>query len=122
MANNFRISTHRNDENLHLKLMGDFDGTSAFELLNVLKGKSDRTSKVFIHTSGLRNIYPFGLNVFHNNLNVLKGKFAEFVFTGENACQLAPEKPMSFDLSISTIPLVEQSGKRSSTLSYQREA
>jgi hypothetical protein len=102
--------------------MGDFDGTSAFELLNVLKGKSDRTSKVFIHTSGLRNIYPFGLNVFHNNLNVLKGKLAEFVFTGENACQLAPEKPMPFDLSISTIPLVEQSGKRSSTLSYQREA
>ena len=72
MAKNFRISTHRNDENLHLKLIGD--GTSAFELLNVLKGKSDRTSRVFIHTSGLRNIYPFALNVFHNNLNVLKGE------------------------------------------------
>lgn len=122
MAKNFRISTHRNDENLHLKLMGDFDGTSAYQLLNVLKGKSDRTSKVFIHTSGLRNIYPFGLNVFHDNLNVLKGKCVGLVFTGENACQLAPEKPMPFDLSISTIPLVEQSGKRSSTLSYQREA
>ena len=122
MAKNFRISTHRNDENLHLKLMGDFDGTSAFELLNVLKGKSDRTSKVFIHTSGLRNIYPFGLNVFHNNLNVLKGKLVELVFTGENASRLAPEKAVLSDFTISTIPLVEQSGKRSSTLSYQREA
>jgi len=122
MAKNFEISTHRNDENLHLKLMGDFDGTSAFELLNVLKRKIDRTSKVFIHTNGLRNIYPFGLSVFHNNLNVLKGKCVELVFAGENACRLAPEEPMPFDLAISTIPLVEQSGKRSSTLSYPREA
>lgn len=116
MAKNFKISTHRNDQNLHLKLMGDFDGTSAFELLNVLKRNSNRTSKVFIHTSGLRNIYPFGLNVFHNNLNVLKGKLAELVFTGENASRLAPEKPMFSDMIISTIPLVEQSGKSSSTL------
>ena len=116
MAKNFKISTHRNDENLHLKLMGDFDGTSAFELLNVLKGKSDRTSKVFIHTRGLRNIYPFGLNVFHNNLNVLKGKFVELVFTGENACRLAPEKPMPFALTISNIPPVGKSAKCSSTL------
>ena len=116
MAKNFKISIHRNDENLHLKLMGDFDGTSAFELLNVLKGKSDRTSKVFIHTRGLRNIYPFGLNVFHNNLNVLKGKFVELVFTGENACRLAPEKPMFSDMIISTMPLIEQSAKCSSTL------
>jgi len=37
MAARFRISIHRNSENLHLKLMGDFDGTSAHELLNVLK-------------------------------------------------------------------------------------
>ena len=116
MAKNFKISTHRNDENLHLKLIGDFDGTSAFELLNVLKGKSDRTSRVFIHTSGLRNIYPFALNVFHNNLNVLKGKCVELVFTGENACRLAPEEPMPFDLAISTIPPVSKSVKSSSTL------
>lgn len=34
MAANFRISTHRNSENLHLKLYGDFDGTSAHELIN----------------------------------------------------------------------------------------
>ena len=116
MAKNFKISTHRNNENLHLKLMGDFDGTSAFELLNVLKREIDRTSKVFIYTSSLRNIYPFGLNVFHNNLNVLKGKCVELVFTGENACRLAPEKAMFSDMIIPTIALVEQSGKCSSTL------
>lgn len=50
MAARFRISIHRNSENLHLKLMGDFDGTSAHELLNVLKRYSTRTARIFIHT------------------------------------------------------------------------
>ncbi len=94
MATNFRISVHRNGENLHLKLIGDFDGTSAHELLNVLKRYCDRTSRVFVHTSGLRNIHPFGLSVFHNNLDVLNGKSIKFEFTGENASQIAPEKSL----------------------------
>ena len=29
MAVNFRIVIHRNDENLHLQMIGDFDGSSA---------------------------------------------------------------------------------------------
>jgi hypothetical protein len=34
MASNFRIFAHRNSDSLHLKPAGDFDGTSAFELLD----------------------------------------------------------------------------------------
>jgi len=37
MAANFRISVHRSSDSLHMKLMGDFDGSSAWELLNVLR-------------------------------------------------------------------------------------
>lgn len=120
MATNFRISAHRNSENLHLKLMGDFDGISAHELLGLLKRYSNRTLKAFIHTSCLGNIHPFGLNVFHNHLDVLKGKSLELVFTGENASQLTPEKPMLFDLIISTIPLIAISGTTISSLSSMR--
>ena len=36
MAQNFKISTHRTIENLTIRLVGDFDGSSAFELLNAL--------------------------------------------------------------------------------------
>jgi len=104
MATNFRISVHRNSENLHLRLMGDFDGISAHELLGNLKRCSHRTSKVFIHTSCLGDIHAFGLNVFHNHLDVLKGKSLELVFTGEYAFQLAPEKPLLFGLNIFTDP------------------
>ena len=87
MATNFKINAIANGGVLHLKLKGDFDGTSAHELLTTLKKRADRTSRVFIHTGGLRSIHPFGLNVFRSNLNVLKGQSLELVFTGENALQ-----------------------------------
>jgi len=120
MATNFKISVHRNSENLHVKLIGDFDGISAHELLDILKRYSNRTSKVFIHTSCLRNIHPFGRNVFHSHIDVLKGKSMALVFTGENASQLAPEKPVLFDLIISTVPPVANSGTTPSALSSMR--
>jgi hypothetical protein len=110
MAINFRIFVHRNGENLHLKLIGDFDGTSAHELLSVLKRYCNRISRVFIHTSCLRDIHALGRNVFQANLDVLNGQSITLVFTGENASKLAPEKPMFSDLMLSTIPLVDRSG------------
>jgi len=117
MAARFRISIHRNSGNLHLKLMGDFDGASAHELLNVLKRYSARTARIFIDSSGLRNIHPFGLNVFHDNLSLLQGQSIALVFTGEHASQLAPEKTIPPGLTISTMPPVAQSGTHISSLS-----
>ena len=87
MATNFKITAHRNDENLHLKLKVDFDGTSAHELLYVVRKRAAYTSRVFIHTSNLRDIHPFGLHVFRSNVNILQGQAVELVFTGENAYQ-----------------------------------
>jgi len=107
MTTNFRIFVHRNGENLHLKLIGNFDGTSAHELLSVLRRYCNRISRVFIHTSCLRDIHAFGRNVFQANLDVLNGQSLTLVFTGENASKLAPKKAMFSDLIISTVPLVE---------------
>lgn len=92
MASNFRISVHRNSENLHLKLIGDFDGSSAWQLLNVLKEKRNGSNKVVIHTSCLNNIYPFGLDTFQQNLKSVNGLSHRLMFTGEHANQLVPEK------------------------------
>jgi hypothetical protein len=90
MARNFNISIHRNSDSLHLKLKGDFDGSSACELINVLETNSYKTSKVFIHTSCLNKIHPFGRQVFCNNFNVVNGESPKFVFTGEKASQIEP--------------------------------
>ena len=92
MASNFRIFTHRNSENLHLKLMGDFDGSSACQLLNVLKKTSNSVYKIFIHTSSLNTIYPFGRDTFHRSLCDFDGNSIRILFTGEHAKQISPEK------------------------------
>ena len=89
MASNFKILSHRNSDNLHLKLIGDFDGTSAHQLLNLLIKNSLTASKIFIHTDCVRSIVPFGRSVFRNNLHLLKDKPVHLVFTGERASELS---------------------------------
>ena len=73
-----------------MKLMGDFDGSSAFELLQLLKKNSHRISKAIIDTSRLRQIHPFGQAVFHNNLHMLNDTSIRIILKGENAEQIAP--------------------------------
>ena len=83
MASSFRILLHRNSESLHLKLMGDFDGSSAYELLNTLKIYAANVNRIFIHTNGLREIHPFGKAVFQNNASEIDKQPANLIFTGE---------------------------------------
>jgi hypothetical protein len=86
MASNFKISMHRSSDNLHLKLLGDFDGTSAWQLLNVLKKNTDGVYRVIIHTNCLKNI--------RQNLAGLKARTVQILFTGENARLIAPEEKL----------------------------
>jgi anti-anti-sigma regulatory factor len=90
MAHNFKVAIHRNSDNLHLKLIGDFDGSSAQQLLHILEKNCRGTSRVFIHTNSLRDIHPFGPNVLRSHMDFMKGKSISIVFTGENASRLAP--------------------------------
>jgi anti-anti-sigma regulatory factor len=106
MATKFTISFHRNSENVHLKLIGDFDGSSAYDLLQALKKYGHDTSRVLIHTSSLKNIHPFGLSVFHDNLKVLGDRSLELVFTGEYGPCFVPEKHKALNLSIFAMALV----------------
>jgi len=89
MASNFRIYVQRNSNDLHIKLEGDFDGTSAHQLLNAMKENQRGVTKIFIDTSLLDYIYPFGRDVFHNNLKDVDAQRISFLFTGESALQLA---------------------------------
>jgi hypothetical protein len=71
--------------------MGDFDGSSAHQLVNALKKHGAGAYSVFIHTSGLKDIYPFGRDTFQNNLHRLDHQFfGSLIFTGENAKNIAP--------------------------------
>jgi hypothetical protein len=90
MASNFKILIHKSAESLHLKLMGDFDGTSAHELLNTIEDYGARMNKIFIHTSGLKDIYPFGKAVFQNHFSSINKSSKIVIFTGEHMDQIAP--------------------------------
>jgi len=91
MASNFKILVHRNSENLHLKLTGDFDVTSAEKLLSALDENCANVRKVFVHTSCLKKIYPSAQELFQKNHHFTNGQSAALIFTGENGKQIAPE-------------------------------
>lgn len=90
MASNFGITIDKNGDGLGLKLAGDFDATSAYELIYAIKKLAEETVKVFIYTNGLKNIYHFGLDVFHRNIGYRNGQATNIVFTGNHASQLSP--------------------------------
>jgi hypothetical protein len=89
MASNFCIYSHDKKKCLELKMMGDFDGTAAFELIHFLNKKGRRFSKVVIDTSNLSKVYPFGRVILENNKYLLcKNICLEFM--GNNADKLLP--------------------------------
>ena len=90
MASNFRIYCHQNSDNLHLKLLGDFDGTSAYELIHTLEKYHGNTGRVFIDTCALSSVHSFGLNVFQKNGSIKKLS-QNLIFTGEFGATIAPQ-------------------------------
>jgi hypothetical protein len=85
MASNFKILAHWSSDSLHLRLIGDFDGSSAYELLNFIRRNSNKVQNVLIHTNGLRSVHPFGRNTFHSNLSALEREPARLLYTGDHA-------------------------------------
>jgi hypothetical protein len=97
LARSHKIFVHRNSENIHMKLSGDFDEILASELLNLLKKNCNAASKIFIHTGCLRAVHSFGREVFHKNLNFINNEFTLFI-TGKYASQLIPENNDLLDI------------------------
>ena len=88
MAANFQILSYKTRDSLHLKLNGDFDGTSAYELINTIKDNGTNFYQIFIDTNNLRTIYEFGRNVFQKNFGDLN-KLSNLIFIGKYERQLA---------------------------------
>jgi hypothetical protein len=91
MNNKFHIEFKRSNGNLHVLPQGDFDGTSAWELLNFLHSQYTGEGNVFVDTSRLRLIHPFGCSTFKCRLNRNRLPAHRLFFKGENGVQLAPE-------------------------------
>ena len=90
MASDFNILIHRNSDNLHLRLNGDFDDSAVGELLQVIKKNLNGAHRVIIHTNCINTICSFDKGCFNNKLKKIKNDSFRIMFTGENATQIDP--------------------------------
>ena len=84
MAVNFRILQFKNTNSVHLSLNGDFDGSSAHELINTLESYDSDVHQVFINTNGLTSVHPFGQVVLYRKLPVVRKGGRNLVFLGDH--------------------------------------
>jgi hypothetical protein len=64
-------------------LYGDFDGSSAHELIDTLISHGNDCVDIFIDTNDLGAVYPLGVKVFQKRLNSLAKKYARVIFLGK---------------------------------------
>ena len=62
MASNFHVFSYKTRDTLHLRLSGDFDGTSAFQLLKTLKKQKAGFDQIFIDVNKCSNVECSGIN------------------------------------------------------------
>lgn len=92
MAKNFRmITSEQADHTFRIQLKGDFDGTSAHELANMLTDFGSSFANVAIDTDGLRTLYAFGLNLFSAKLKMLIRSPTRIMFYGKFKNNFAEE-------------------------------
>ena len=85
MAKNFRmIASEKPNRAIHIRLHGDFDGTSAHELADMLSACGSCFPEVAVHTDGLRKINAFGLGIFHTKIKKLRRYPVQVVFRGKH--------------------------------------
>jgi hypothetical protein len=89
MATNFKIFQLKSRHSVHFTLDGDFDGTSALELIDALRSCGPDVDQVFINTNGLKSVHPFGQVVLHRNLSGLCGRCKNLVFVGDHGRRLS---------------------------------
>jgi len=89
LASNFQLSFQQSRGRLNLSLCGDFDGSSAFEIIHTLSEHGQKFNQVFIDTENLDTIYPFGKDVFLKNFRILCKKINQLIFTGKHRHEFA---------------------------------
>jgi hypothetical protein len=88
MAANFKIGSYKTMDGFGLKLDGDFDATSAFELIYAVKTLPEKNQRIYIFTDGLKLIHPFGIDVLRSFMHPLNGESTRIEFKGNNASKL----------------------------------
>ena len=90
MSANFKVRVKENNGDLHLNPRGDFDGSSAWELVNLLQEKYDGKGQIIIDTRNLLDICPFGCSTFQYRLRMSRIPADCIWFKGDKGPDIAP--------------------------------
>jgi hypothetical protein len=91
MSANFELSFTKNSSNLQITLSGDFDGSSAWELVNTLHEHYVGQDRIIIDARNLGQIHPFGRHIFTSRLDAFRIPPHRLSFKGEKSHEIAPE-------------------------------
>jgi anti-anti-sigma regulatory factor len=90
MALNFEIITDKIGDGFSLKLKGEFDATSAYELVYAIKKLADKPVRIYVNTSEIKRVHPFGLEVFNRAMRFSGRNSAQLIFRGNQNLAQAP--------------------------------
>jgi len=96
MSANFELSFTKHASNLQIALSGEFDGSSAWELINTLHEHYAGQDRIIIDTRNLGQIHPFGRHVFTTRLDPRRIPPQRLFFRGEKSQEIAPEESRIF--------------------------
>ena len=88
MSYGFNISVTPQNKTLYVQIQGDFDGSSAQQLIYALKQYVDQFSMIIVDTDRISCTDVFGLDLFRYHLKAIQttaGQFRFIRFTGKKA-------------------------------------
>lgn len=91
MNNRFHVGFKKINEDLYVRPTGDFNGSTALELINLLCKQYSGKGQVFIDTCGLREICSFGCSTFQHYVHRIRLPLRRLFFKGHKASEIAPK-------------------------------
>lgn len=91
MSINFDIEARDINGNLHLELTGDFDGNSAWELVDAIKTHYAGNGLVLINTENIGEVMTFGREVLENLMTTNKIPKDKLIFEGAKGTEIGPD-------------------------------
>jgi len=91
MNNRFQVGFKKIKGDLYVSPRGDFNGSTAWELIRLISKKYNGKGQVFIDTCGLRKICSFGCSTFKHSVNHLRLPLERLFFKGDRASEIAPK-------------------------------
>jgi hypothetical protein len=91
MSANFQIRFQKRNGTLYVAPKGDFDGSSAWELVNLIQDQYDGAGRVVIDTQRLGNLCPFGCSTFKCRIRSGRLPVSRLVIRGALGKEIAPD-------------------------------